>query len=76
MRRTDSHTTKVEESVGEHECKYGPAFVFLRQERRKEEFGSRSRTLVEDIFFCQHCLHYERRTVREWDEPFEASTVE
>jgi hypothetical protein len=60
----------------EHECKHGPVFVFLRQERRKDEFGSRSRVVVEDIFFCQHCLHHERRTVREWEEPFEASTAE
>ncbi len=67
---------EVQDSMLAHECKHGPAFVFLRQERRKEEFGSHGRVVVEDIFFCQHCLHYERRTVREWEEVFEASTVE
>jgi hypothetical protein len=45
------------------ECEH--QFVFLRQEETNIGYDRNPRWLYEDVFFCQRCLEYQRRRVKE-----------
>lgn len=40
-------------------------FVFLRQEKRNIGYDRNPRYLYEDVFFCEHCLQYQRVKIKE-----------
>lgn len=45
------------------ECKH--EYVFLRQERRNIGYDRNPVWLVEDLYFCKHCIHYQRVSVEQ-----------
>jgi hypothetical protein len=40
-------------------------FIYLRQERKNIGYDRDPKWLVEDVFFCNHCLTYRRVAVEE-----------
>lgn len=43
------------------ECQH--KFVFLRQEKKNVGYDRAPEWLVEDVFYCEHCLEYKRVAV-------------